>query len=360
MALISLGQLLRSNYFPRVWDPDAATGELRELTSRRTALVGDRTAVRNRIHSTLAMRLIHFDKSGLFTRAGLATLAQFELDPQGRFLIDCDLAVHETLETQIAAVDAELALRGYADARVKLLMTLPGVDVTVAETLIAAFGDISRFRDADHAASYLGLVPKTRASAARCYQGGITKAGNSQARWMLVQAAQSVRRHPGPLGYFFKKLLKRKNHNVAVVATARKLAAIAWHMLTKNEAYRYAISKTTEEKLARLRIRATGVRRVGGTAKGRCRQSARLPKGARRAKPLPEVYAAEGLPVAAPLSPGEQRMVRESGAGEFVNGLAHEQILPSRSATHRASGARARKAALGAGAQEEAGSSDRR
>ena len=48
-------------------------------------------------------------------------------------------------------------------------------------------------------------------------------------------------RHPGPLGHFFRRLKRRKGHNVAVVATARKLVTIAWHLLTKREPYRYAV-----------------------------------------------------------------------------------------------------------------------
>jgi len=51
-----LAQLLRCDYLPRVWQPDEATQQLRELTGRRSALVGQRTAVLNRIHSVLAMR----------------------------------------------------------------------------------------------------------------------------------------------------------------------------------------------------------------------------------------------------------------------------------------------------------------
>jgi transposase len=322
-----LAQLLRCNYFPRVWQPDAATLALRELTARRTALVGERTAVRNRIHSTLAMRLQCYDKRDLFSKGGLLWLREMPLDAQARLLIDAELALHEALEKQLAALDAELARRGHAEPRVQLLMTLPGVDVAVAQAVLAALGDASRFRDGDHAASYLGLVPKTRASADRSYHGSITKAGNSQARWMLVEAAHAVARHPGPLGHFFNKLAKKKSYNVAVVATARQLAVIAWHMLTKNEPYRYAISKSTEQKLARLRVKATGQRRVGGTPKGSPKAKARLPGGSRRIKPLAEVYAAEGLPALRPLTPGEQRAVADSGAGEYVASLAREQIV---------------------------------
>ena len=81
----------------------------------------------------------------------------------------------------------------YEDGRAKLLMTLPGVAHGVAMSLLAAFGDIARFKDGDHAASYLGLTPSLRQSAAKRYHGRITKAGCPQTRAMLVQAGR--RRH---------------------------------------------------------------------------------------------------------------------------------------------------------------------
>src|SRR5205085_9883375 len=108
-----------------------------------------------------------------------------------------------------------------------------------------------------------GLAPSTKQSADKCYHGPITKQGNGTARWMMIQAAQHLAAHPGPLGVFFRRLAKRKNRNVAVVATARKLVVIAWHMLTNNEPYRYAVSDTVHRKLGRLHYRATGKRRRG-------------------------------------------------------------------------------------------------
>ncbi|MCX7386061.1 MAG: transposase [Planctomycetales bacterium] len=92
--------------------------------------------------------------------------------------------------------------------------------------MVAAFGDITRFKSGDAAASYLGLTPSTRQSATSVYHGPITKHGNSTARYMLIQAAQQYSRQAGPLGHFFQRIKRRKCHNVAVVATARKLAVI--------------------------------------------------------------------------------------------------------------------------------------
>src|SRR5258708_26149076 len=107
-------------------------------------------------------------------------------------------------------------------------MTLPGVGQDTAQSLLAAIGDISRFRDADSLASYLGLSPSTRQSANHCYHGPITKAGNSLARWLLTQAARQVAQHPGPLGVFFRRIHKPKNFNIAVLATAPKLVTIVF------------------------------------------------------------------------------------------------------------------------------------
>lgn len=323
---LALAQLLRCDFLPEVWPPDEATRRLRELTGRRSALIGQRTAMRNRIHAVLAMRLIEAP-ARLFNADGIAWLTSVELDPQGRLLIDSDLRQLASLQQEIDALDQELAQRGHGDQRVKLLMTLPGVDVATAEAMLAAWGDVNRFHDGDHAASYLGLVPSTKQSADRCYHGPITKRGNSHARWMLIQAAQHLDINPGPLGHFFRKLLKKKSRNVAVVAAARKLATIGWMMLKANEPYRYAIPKSTEAKLAKLRVKATGQRRKSGPGKG-VKAVAKLPGGSRTIKSLSQVCASEGVAPPRELSAGERRTVRDSGCEPFVAEIAATQVQP--------------------------------
>lgn len=322
-----LAQLLRCDYLPRVWQPDEATQEIRRLTSRRASLVGQATGVKNRLHAILAQRLLSVPVPDLFNSKGLAWLAALELDAEGRLMLDSDVRLLRAIHAEISALDSLLAQKGYQDERIKLLMTLPGVDVTCAQAVLAALGDIGRFRDADHAASYLGLVPSTRQSADHCYHGPITKAGNGQARWMLVQASQHLGKHPGPLGVFFRRLKKRKNHNVAVVAAARKLVTIAWHMLTKNEPYRYAQPQATSTKLARLRIKATGARRKRQT-KGKGR-SANYGTGVqmRTIKPLAQVFAEEELPPLGPVPAGEARTIAQSDTADYAASLTMTHTL---------------------------------
>ena len=326
-----LAQLLRCDFLPEVWQPDQATRRLRELTGRRSALIGQRTAMRNRIHSVLAMRLIEAP-ARLFNAEGLEWLKAVELDDQARLLVDSDLRQLEFLQKEIDTLDTELARRGHQSDEVKLLMTLPGVDVTTAEAMLAAWGKAKRFPDGDHAASYLGLVPSTKQSANQCYHGPITKRGNSQARWMLIEAAQPLDKHRGALGHFFRRLARKKNRNVAVVAGARKLAAIGWQMLVTGQPYRYAIPRTTETKLARLRVKATGKRRKGGAPKGtKCTATQPgQPGGSRRIRALHEVCRSEGLPAPKPLPPGERRTVKQTDAEAFVAQIAASQVVPRR------------------------------
>jgi hypothetical protein len=73
---------------------------------------------------------------------------------------------------------------------------------------------------------------------------------------MLTQAAQHAASHPGPIGVFFRRLRKRKPHNVAVIAVARKLVTIAFLMLKNDEPYRYAKPDTVRAKLNAVRRKA--------------------------------------------------------------------------------------------------------
>jgi transposase len=322
-----LAHLLRLGYLPEVWQPDNATRDLREWTARRTRVVGQRTAVINRLRSTLAQRLLHCSYE-MTSPAARRWIAGQEVDDDMRWLLESDLRLMDSLQAELDAMDKLMAKRGMVDPRVKLLMTLPGVSQHTAQSLLAAIGDITRFRDADALASYLGLVPSTRQSADHCYHGPITKQGRGHTRCMLIQAAQSVRTHPGPLGYFFRRLRKRKPHNVAIVAVAHKLVLLAWHVLTKGEPYRYALPQATQKKLSRMRVQATGKKRPSGLPSGTKKSPARLPGGSHRIKPLAEVYASEQIPAIGPAPAGELRHLAASKLNNFADSLQQAHIVP--------------------------------
>jgi transposase len=130
-----LAKLLRCDFLPRVWEPPARTQRLRRLTARRASLVTDRTAVKNRIHAVLHQRLISAPVKDLFSPPGLHWLNALELDVDGRASLDSDLRLLSSLDLEIRQQEHLLAREGEADQQVKLLMTLPGVDLIVAQSL---------------------------------------------------------------------------------------------------------------------------------------------------------------------------------------------------------------------------------
>jgi transposase len=309
-----LAQLLRCDYLPDVWQPDEKTQAQRSLITHRMGLTCRRTRHKNRIQCLLGRLLLSPPCRLLWTEAGLAWLKSLDLAPVDRLILDSELRQLQQVELELAVLDRELVEIARQEPQVKLLMTLPGVNYVVALGLIAALGDIHRFRDGDHAASYLGLVPSTRQSGHKCYHGHVTKAGNSQARWLLTQSAQHVARHPGPLGAFFRRLAKRKNRQVAIIAVARKLVLVAYLMLKNNEPYRYARPDLMAKKFTQLRSKHKVAQ--PRTAQPSLRPVARTG--------LPAVYAAVGLPaVTAPeqLPAGERRMLADRKLTDFVQQL---------------------------------------
>jgi transposase len=323
-----LAELLRADYLPVVWQPDPDTQRLRRLTHRRAALVSDRTRLKNRLHSILHHCLIPLPKSDLFSQAGRQWLQAQPLPEQEAATRDSDLRLLQLTEEEIRQIEQQLAKEAWQDKNVRLLMSIPGIDYTVAQTCLAAIGDVSRFENAKKLTAYLGLNPSTHQSANHCVHGRITKQGNAHARWLLVQAAQHLGVYRGPMGQTMRNLVKRKNRKVAVVACARKLAVLVWHILRSGEPFRYAIPKTLEAKFSRLRVRATGKRRRTGVAQGSAR-STQYGKGRTRAIPsLPQVLEQNDLPQAAPLRPGERSMLAQKKLEPFYTELQSATRVP--------------------------------
>jgi transposase len=158
---------------------------------------------------------------------------------------------------ELCIIDAELGRAGLASADVKRLMTIPGVDATVALSIVAAVGDFTRFATPDKLVSYLGLNPRVRRSGGQpASHGRITKQGRAHARGMLVEAAWAAAKTPGPLRAFFERVRARRGMQIAVVATARKLACLCWQLIIKGEDYAFQRPSLTAQKLRALELRA--------------------------------------------------------------------------------------------------------
>jgi transposase len=253
-----LAQLLAADYLPPVWRPDAETGALRRQVLRRAHIVRQRTRLKNQVHAILHRNLVpRCPAADLFGIKGRAWLAAQDLPPDEQAAATALMRQLDFHAAELALIDADLGKAALARPEVLRLMTIPGVDATVALSIVAAVGDFTRFRSPERLVSYLGLNPRVRQSGGQpASHGRITKAGPAHARGMLVEAAWSAAKAPGPLRAFYQRVQARRGMQVAVVATARKLAVLCWHLIVKGEDYAFALPSLIAHKKRKLELRA--------------------------------------------------------------------------------------------------------
>jgi transposase len=136
----------------------------------------------------------------------------------------------ETLNEEIAALDAQCETLAAADTVVQRLQTVPGVGPVVALTFRAYVDDVGRFASASQVSAAMGLVPREASSAERRHRGHITKAGPSELRSLLVQAAWACWRskRSGSLHAWAQGVAGRRGRRIAVVGLARRLSRILY------------------------------------------------------------------------------------------------------------------------------------
>ena len=160
-----LAQLLAAGFLPSVWLADDETQALRRQVARRAHIVRQRTRLKNRVQSILHRNLVpRCPAADLFGHKGRRWLAEQDLPADERQAVEALLRQLDFHGEELKLIDAELARVALDREEVKRLMTIPGVDATVALSIVAAVGDFSRFQSPQKLVSYLGLNPRVRQS----------------------------------------------------------------------------------------------------------------------------------------------------------------------------------------------------
>ncbi len=253
----TLCELLHAGFLPSVFSPDEWTRSLRRRLQRRSKLVRTRTRAKNELHAVLARNLKGRPPvTDVFGKAGREWLRGLELAPDERETVDGALRQVDFLDEEVALIERELAAQALASEEIRRLMTVPGVSLISAATFVAVVGDITRFPIQKKLVSYLGLDPKVRQSGETpARHGRISKQGSPEARHMLCEAAWIVVRSPGPLRAFYERVRARRGGQIALVATARKLSVVFWHLLTREEDYAFGRPTLTRRKLRALELK---------------------------------------------------------------------------------------------------------
>src|SRR6202043_838406 len=240
-----------------VWVPDAGHEAMRDLVRARLDAVHSLRRARQQLSGFLLRQGCHYGRAA-WAKLHRPWLAGIKLD---------QAVQHVVLEDYIAAVEVAQIRRDRLTAQIETMLpdwtlapvgtalqTMRGMALVNAATLIAELGDLSRFTNPRQLMAYLGLVPSEHSSGTSIKRGGLTKAGNSAARRLLIEAAWTYRfparvsrelllrqeEQPKPIREIawkaqlrlcarYRKLARTgKPANVVTAAIARELAGFIW------------------------------------------------------------------------------------------------------------------------------------
>jgi transposase len=261
-----LADLLAADLIPAVWIGDERVRMLRRLVSRRRGLVKRRTQIKNEISAALHRNLKGRNPAtDPFGKKGRKWIGAQQLPIDERLTVDAGLRQLDFFGDELDGIDRLIAQQVIDDADVRRLLTIPGIDVVTAATLVAVIGDVGRFATSRQLVGYLGLHPTIRQSGnGPARHGRLSKEGSAAARHVLVEAAWMAAKAPGPLHAFAQRTAARRGRHVATVAVARKLAVLAWILLTRGEDYAFARPNLVRRKIRALELKAGAPRAKPG------------------------------------------------------------------------------------------------
>ena len=260
------GQIKRSRVFSN------EDRDLRTLTRARSGYVKTRTQFRNRIHKYLSSSGIKlsscmddiFCKSGAHIIKGLAEGKSIEeilkgipsgkirkkqdliraaldnaLGETNRMLVTDALEILDDIESKIEKTSHEVLKKIQQRSKdLAIVMSIPGVGFVSGSVILSEIGNYRDFQTPEQLVKWCGLNPGENESAGKKKKCGITKRGSKYIRIVLVQAAQTIANMgKTKLSRFFQRLIKKKERNVAIIAVARKLICLIYHLLINQELY---------------------------------------------------------------------------------------------------------------------------
>lgn len=238
-----IARALRNREVSAIWIPPVALEEDRQLHRTRRSLTKDQTRTKNRIKAFLQIHGIKCPEvlsqsQSHWSARFVKWLQKVQLnEPSGTEALQSSVRQLQFLRSEILAVSIKIrALSQTAryERIYKRLIKIKGIGMVTAMTLITEIGDINRFKNPDNFRSFIGLIPSSKSSGEKEYQGRITKRANSHLRYLLVEATWiAIRTDPYYL-HLYRQYSKRLKDNNALIRTAGKLANRIYYCM-KNE-----------------------------------------------------------------------------------------------------------------------------
>lgn len=232
-----LGQLLRLGLLPEGYIYPPEQRQVRDLSRKRMQLVRCCTAQILAIENVLARQTGGRMTSKMIKRLGDEQVDGLGFAPDVTLAMKANLAVMQTLQSEIGILEQRLAERVTLRPDYGLLQSVPGIGPILATTIMLETGTITRFAEVGNFSSYCRCVNSRRESNSKTKGQGNTKNGNKYLAWAFVEAANFAIRSCPEAKRFYERKKRRRNGIVAIKALAHKLARACYHMLREQKPF---------------------------------------------------------------------------------------------------------------------------
>lgn len=145
------------------------------------------------------------------------------------------------MDRQAKELEAQIQLWHRENEASRKLAEIPGLGPITASAIVATVGDAQEFKNGRQLAAWMGLVPRQNSSGGKQMLLGISKRGDTYLRTLMIHGARAVLRvaeNKAEPETWLRKLMARRNWNVAAVALANKNARIVWALLAHDRTFR--------------------------------------------------------------------------------------------------------------------------
>jgi transposase len=250
----TIAEFLEKDMLPEARLCSRESEKLRRLLKARTTLVRAQVVLKNQIHGLLTAEGMEDVRGSLQSQKGrqrvLDALNKCKNGLEAQTLVK----TIDELDKNVNGIEKHLRSLTEEDRMVELLMSIPGCGEISAWTIRAYTDDIKRFSSAKKYAAYCGLVPWVQNSNETVHHGKITKRGPEELRTALVQVVMGIRRMKAKTFSWrmmqrYEAMKKSKGSGRTIIATARKISTIVWHMLS--EEVEFDLGHMVDRKLAK-------------------------------------------------------------------------------------------------------------
>jgi len=193
-----------------------------------------------------AALLFHEDAAGLelpsWSKSHVDILLSLEMPHALRFCLEslvAEMRGHEDNRSVLTAqIDTLIQENDLWSKRREMLMTTPGVGPCISAVYLAELFQPERFACGDEVSSYLGLAPMVHHSGEKTPRGRLRPVGQKHLRSLLIEASWTLKeRDPGMKKIYNQILARTGVPQKAIVAVARRLSVILWHILLAQRPY---------------------------------------------------------------------------------------------------------------------------